>query len=845
MGQPELTEGCKKSDSELHSSLPDVSSVSCAEVGTLEDSTMKSQEPLNLPMTQMLRENLEMLDKDDEMDLGDLDSELDAQMELNTAGDQGIPDCIVESVMNQDQHEEEEEVPVAFSESIGQRVRRERTSRRSGFDRLEPADLVKDTNQSEEKEKTEGQGTEGSEENKETQNVLDFVGDWPCEGSLQQRQARRRERHRDINLKKDDVPQEENKTKEKSGSKVAEFQKLLDLIQTGVAAVNISSSCSSSLSLSSGEESPRDEEVTGRFEESSSSKSDSEEREQNNNRIVSELPDCVLDWRGAECCKERESRLGTQQPHKAVNDECNSTGENNDDKTKIEDLQNSLSVLPVDLPLSSETTEVNICKDEEGTSKNQSELVTELDGATQADRNYTETRAESDGSHVSEVSLSPVCEGAVDGDSVALSGGSQEKKQRQGRRSGKQCKLALTFTQNCPVSSSTTLEGLDTTATGVNMSQNSINKDIESGSMNLQPIIDLSSESRPEAHSQLSSSPPLLETGAFSQTEAQDFALLWRLNHRDRPEDAGVLSCSLPGNVTILSGDASHFVPEVSSAASAAVAVHPSGHADVPYRVVHEKGTQVEERELGTSQDRLGSLRILSRHFKLVSFDTLEDLYDKCHQDLEWTTNLLLDSGERFFKDDDGLRDMEELEKDLCEAVGEAGLYTNMLDEQLSEGSGTQPRTDGTVGAAAFLTQNKDHPDVRSHLEEPPDTKQCLPSGVNEGRRCADSEQKGGMSEVNLEGGAWGVSSDDGVIIEESRDEIDEEIASMDEIQRLLQTELEEMERQEKKEMSERSSKSGRRKQHLDIKSVELKLPTEVALQLTELFGPVGVDPGN
>ncbi|XP_045074871.1 NEDD4-binding protein 2 [Coregonus clupeaformis] len=35
-----------------------------------------------------------------------------------------------------------------------------------------------------------------------------------------------------------------------------------------------------------------------------------------------------------------------------------------------------------------------------------------------------------------------------------------------------------------------------------------------------------------------------------------------------------------------------------------------------------------------------------------------------------------------------------------------------------------------------------------------------------------------------------------------------------------------------------------RRIRHLDIQSVELKLPTELALQLSELFGPVGVHPG-
>lgn len=65
----------------------------------------------------------------------------------------------------------------------------------------------------------------------------------------------------------------------------------------------------------------------------------------------------------------------------------------------------------------------------------------------------------------------------------------------------------------------------------------------------------------------------------------------------------------------------------------------------------------------------------------------------------------------------------------------------------------------------------------------------------------------------------------------------------MDEVHRLLQAELEEMEREE--ERTERRLVEERRSRHLDIQRVELKLPTELALQLTELFGPVGVDPGN
>uniref|UniRef100_A0A3B4VK84 NEDD4 binding protein 2 n=1 Tax=Seriola dumerili TaxID=41447 RepID=A0A3B4VK84_SERDU len=649
-------------------------------------------------------------------------SELDAQLQLNHSEvDQRIPDCIVESVMNEDHHGDE--IPVAFCESIGQRVRRERPSRRSGFDRMEPADLVKDANQSEseakEKEKTNEEEAGGrDEEEKGMPKMLDFEGDWPSEGSLQQRQVRRRERHKEANGKEDDgVSQEvnENKMTAQPGPDVTEFQKVLDLIQTGVGAIQTGSSCSSSLSLSSGEELPKEEETGGRFEES----------------------------------------CGT-----------------------------------------------------------------------------------------------------------------------------------LTFTQNCPGSSLNILDSPTTTAENIDSCQNSFNTDVEPSfnpncntSDNLKPNFDLFTESKSEAHLQPPSPPPsLVNICCVTQTEPQDFALLWRLSRQDSPGDTVVTGCSHFSDFTVLYGDSSRFVPELSSAVSAAVAVHPSGHKEVPYRVVHEKGTQVEEKELGETQDRLESLCILSRHFKLVSFDTLEDLYDKCNQDLEWTTNLLLDSGERFFKDEDGEEEREEekaedvagVEDDqrTLGDVEETRLSPNVLDECHSEElpkegpagfeEGTRQSSPGTVsesnesssntevpsfqGVAAPI-RNKDRPDATSHSEVTSKTEQSLPTATQE----RDNTEHRVISEPDLEGGAWGGSLDDGVIIEESRTEIEDEIASMDEVHRLLQAELMELEREDKQRkegMTERRHIEERRSRHLDIQSVELKLPTELALQLTELFGPVGLDPG-
>ncbi|XP_044047061.1 NEDD4-binding protein 2 [Siniperca chuatsi] len=912
VGQPELTEGCKKSRPQLFSSLPDVSSVGrSSEVGMLEDGTHKSTESLNFQPTGRLTETPEMSDRETDMNLRALDSELDAQLELNhPIGDQRIPDCIVESVMNEDNRGDE--IPVAFSESIGQRVRRERPSRRSGFDRLEPADLVKDTNQSDseakEKEQTKEEEAEGVEMvrdggEKGRPKMLDFVGDWPFEGSLKQRQVRTRERHKRNGKEDEGVSQEanENETKVQSGPNVTEFQKLLDLIQTGVPAIQTGSAASSSLSPSSGEEFEKEEVAGGRFEESHGRRSNSEEREQNMNSVNSsrgELPDCVLDWKAADSCKVRQSRIDHWEGFKTEN-EVSSTTEGNDKVLKIGretesvDLRstsptNLLSALPADSLVISKTVEANVCHDVVGSHSTEGEVGTQSGaGHTDIDtNNCTEngggTTVEADGSHISEVCLSPVCEGSVGAESSAFSGGSQERKQRQGRRSGKQCKLALTFTQNCPASFQSTLECPSTTAQNKTHSQISITTDVEPNfnpNCNTSLILksNLFTESKSEAHLQPPSPLSLVDTGSPTQTEPQDFALLWRLNHQDSPDEAVVTSCSHPSDITVLTGDSSRFVPECSSAVSAAVAVHPSGQREVPYRVVHEKGTQVEEKELGATQDQLENLCILSRHFKLVSFDTLEDLYDKCHQDLEWTTNLLLDSGERFFRDEDGEKEEEDGaggEEDqntssLCGALGKAvetRLCPNVLDEHHPEDwptafeDRTQQSTFGTVsesdessnntdvlslGGAAVPVSNKDHPDTTSHLEKFPQTELSLPQTVNEGGRCGDTEHKV-TSEADLIGSAWGGSFDDGVIIEQSRVEI-EEIVSMDEVHRLLQAELDEMEREERQEEEERTERrhlEERRSQHLDIQSVELKLPTELALQLSELFGPVGVDPG-
>lgn len=851
-----------------------MSSVGCSgDVGITEDDTHKSTESLNFQLGEKPTDSLEA---SDEMDLGELDCELDAQFELNhPVEEQRMPDCIVESVMNEDHCGDE--ISVAFSESIRQRVRRERPSRR-----MEPADLVKDTNQLDSgtklkemmaKEEVEGAEVVRYKGEKDMPKTLNFLGDWPYEGPLNQREVRKRERHKEIHGKEDEGASQEasdykNTIRAQSGPDVTEAQKLLDLIQTGGATVSASSSPSPSLSLSSGEASEKGEEADRSSEESHGSRSNSKERKRHTNRINGsrgDLPDCVLDWKPADSGIVRELRIDDLDGLKIENEGC-SEKERSATKPDIgtgnmsahlnpANKENPSSALGTNLADGSKTLEANVGSNDTGNPSIDDEAAPDV-----KIRKCAETAAETDGTSMSETCQNPVCDGSVETESSPSVGGGQEGKLRQGRRSGKQCKLALTFTQNCPLS----VDFPDTTGQNSDCCHHSSVGEPNLNSMtslDLKPNLDLSK-------SEASLQPPTLLTpadaGCFTQTEPRDFALLWRLNRHTSPDDTA--SSEATGDLRILCGDSSRFMPEVSSAVSAADAVHPSGHREVPYRVVHEKGTHVEEKELGVTQDRLESLFILSRHFKLVSFDTLEDLYDKCSQDLEWATNLLLDSGEKFFRDEDGPADSNNtfglcaasrpavesiscpnaLDQDHPEdwPEGEASVFEEKTQqptcETVSESEESQKSTDVSDlrGAVVPVTS---HPDAIPSSEKSLGTDLSLPEAAKEGERSANTEPKV-ISANDRERGAWSESSDN-AIIEKSGAEIEEEIASMEEVNRLLQAELEELERGGREHKQRREET--RSQHHLDIQSVELKLPTELALQLTELFGPVGVEPGN
>ncbi|KAM9143048.1 NEDD4-binding protein 2 isoform 2-T6 [Pangshura tecta] len=180
-----------------------------------------------------------------------------------------------------------------------------------------------------------------------------------------------------------------------------------------------------------------------------------------------------------------------------------------------------------------------------------------------------------------------------------------EKKPQQNKRTRKHHKLALTFT-NSSVALSRPEEQLST--------------------LNLL-------EEKPEKHI-------CKQPSRYSQTEPQDFALLWRL------EKKIIISENIISeNTKVLHGRLEAFRPKDMDAAS-------SSQEKIPYRVMYDKSTHVEESEL-ISIDESENLNVLCKLFGSFSFDALKDLYERCNKDIVWTTGLLLDSDEKLCKGED------------------------------------------------------------------------------------------------------------------------------------------------------------------------------------------------
>ncbi|NWX49250.1 N4BP2 protein, partial [Steatornis caripensis] len=125
------------------------------------------------------------------------------------------------------------------------------------------------------------------------------------------------------------------------------------------------------------------------------------------------------------------------------------------------------------------------------------------------------------------------------------------------------------------------------------------------------------------------------QKSSYSQTESQDFALLWRLEKK----------MLFSETTKVLNGRLDGFKPKDVDNAS-------DSQEKIPYRVTYDKSTFVEESEL-TNIDESEKLNMLCKLFESVSFEALKDLYERCNKDIDWATGLLLDSDEKLRKDVD------------------------------------------------------------------------------------------------------------------------------------------------------------------------------------------------
>ncbi|KAG5285916.1 hypothetical protein AALO_G00008970 [Alosa alosa] len=684
------------------------------------------------------------------------------------------------------------ELPVMFSQSIGQRERKERDRGRRPANSQPAAALSSAAAQgfveadcatgSDEEIFAAGSAEVQAEVAKggDAQGApLTFIGDWPCEsqGPRGQRTSNRRLGDKEAHGQDDAGGAEVRRAG--GGPDFSEFQKLMDLLQG-------------------------DAEVDGPIE-----LSDSEEESSPSSGPDTQPP-------SPSCLTEDTTHV----PNPSREEERTGAEKGEEDRAQ-----------------------------ESGEESNKEEEEMEKDRKDEG----KEIKEGKDG--LEEVSDAKGLEGREDGERSG--GGHVSEKRRVNRRSGKSCRLALTFTNQAPASVSPHHTQTES------------------------PL-------QPECQTQDTSIEVVPSCSISTQTESCDFALLWRLEHGGLWEGAGE---------KVLTGNASHFVPAVSEAESACLG----------RRVTHDRGAQVEEEELMEARTKDEGLSILMRHFTGVAVETLNDLYEKCQQDLEWTTNLLLDSGERLSREDeeaetedeDELGRLKEGEREKAEEKDEAErekIKDSEREEVKAVGIGitesTREDTEADVRSRDPADVRVSRPDeatdgthVRSEVDEdeaqptrdsksPPEPFAHEPTAqatMTSQSQEAVQQQESSQSQRHLsefagtgtylfldacpEASGWTVGfqeEEDGGVEGDGKEDMRRRVEDVDAVTQSILSHLEKLTKREEdeKEREKQERERERRKERtkgskpLDIQTLELKLPTELALQLTELFGPVGINPG-
>ncbi|NXM29508.1 N4BP2 protein, partial [Oxyruncus cristatus] len=395
------------------------------------------------------------------------------------------------------------------------------------------------------------------------------------------------------------------------------------------------------------------------------------------------------------------------------------------------------------------------------------------------------------------------------------------------------------------------------------------------------------------------------QKNSHSQTESQDFALLWRLEKK----------LLFPETTKVLHGRVDGFKPKHIDNAS-------DPQEKIPYRVTYDKSTFVEESEF-TNIDDSEKLDTLCKLFESVSFEALKDLYERCNKDIDWATGLLLDSEEKLCKAIDTecfqVREAEPVVADLdfkastnCDEndkdgkrtaqVFWAGGVSEVSEDKNSSLSTAESRaakaavTDADVSDSFTATSMNDSEELKNSMDAAPGTDtSSSAAGVTElsisGKQTAESESLGeeivnkpsllqldagfctpttlphgpntnstnlkselnnesdiNPSESNAENSKVnalllemdhallvGPRSDKEMEVDKDTEESSEEICGKEEIESPSWSAAK----------AKRQSPIPASHAAFSIDCLELTLPPELALQLKEIFGPVGIDAGS
>ncbi|XP_073501909.1 NEDD4-binding protein 2 isoform X2 [Phyllobates terribilis] len=350
-----------------------------------------------------------------------------------------------------------------------------------------------------------------------------------------------------------------------------------------------------------------------------------------------------------------------------------------------------------------------------------------------------------------------------------------------------------------------------------------------------------------------------------TQTEPQDFAVAWRLERRN---------VDVSDSAKVITGISSRFTSKSLDGSS-------DTQENIPYRVAHHKSTFVEEDDIISlgDQDRLD---ILCKLFQSLSFDILKDLFERCNKDIVWTTNLLLDSGEKIYKDEEcetaesddlescsqsddnsviieensilvSEEDSENAETDFTNrSLKEYSLFVNALPlvvaEEMKNGNvlssneinfGQQCRISAEL-QEVFVNHETITDTISSDLMWPSDLEadhsNILNSSLNilQSGGKAKPIKKGNMEEIHLDHANLSKNSN----LHHSEILADENNGEQEFIEVTAPAE-------EEPKIKNNSNSGSQSKESLQFDYLELALPPEFAFQLTELFGPVGIDPGS